>query len=165
MFNTNSNYILITQTPLSQVYRLSTYPLPHLNLPHLLFNLAFFLPLCSSTERHTGTLPLAVVLCTVCTFLPALLYCAAMLGLGVLGTGTAAFIERDVVVGISGWVFAMVVGELAEETRNGGERRWVRLFVCLFFLSKNNCYLGERKKGRMRISSNPMYRMILDLPL
>ncbi|RUP13814.1 hypothetical protein BC936DRAFT_139712 [Jimgerdemannia flammicorona] len=94
-----------------------------MNLPHLLFNLFFFLPLSSSAERQTGTLRLFVVLLVVCTFLPALLYCGAMLGIAAAGVGTATFLERDIVVGISGWVFAMVVGEIAEEGRSGGERR------------------------------------------
>ncbi|CAG8573047.1 7311_t:CDS:2 [Paraglomus occultum] len=100
------------------VYRLVSYPLPHLTLGHLLFNLLVFIPLSSTIEHTLGTLEYLYVLFNIFTLLSGSIYLAL--------SSLFDFTEDVILGGLSAWVFGVVVWESRELA--GRERD-----ICGFF--------------------------------
>jgi membrane associated rhomboid family serine protease len=89
-----------------QVYRLVTYPYPHLTLGHLLFNLLAFIPLSSTIEHTLGTLEYLYILFNVFTLLSGSIYLVL--------SSLFDSMESIVVGGLSTWIFGVVVWESRE---------------------------------------------------
>ncbi|RPA76922.1 rhomboid-domain-containing protein [Ascobolus immersus RN42] len=92
---------------MSTMYRLNTYPLPHLSLLHLLPNLLALLPLLTRHERSHGSLLTLLQILGPLTTFPAFLYLAISY---ILRTSTP-------VVGASAWVFTLISAEAVETWR------------------------------------------------
>lgn len=93
------------------MYRLNTYPLPHLSLPHLLFNLLALAPLLERYEHEHGTLSTLLQILGPVTTFPAFLY---------------LFVEwmlrgETSVMGASAWVFTFLANEAVGSWRVRGE--------------------------------------------
>ncbi|CAG8721267.1 1485_t:CDS:2, partial [Ambispora leptoticha] len=87
------------------VYRLFTFPFPHLSLGHILFCLLAFVPLSTAIEHTIGTLEYCYALITVFTILSGSFYLI----------GSLIFDYREVMLGgLSTWIFGVVVWESRE---------------------------------------------------
>ncbi|KAF4512162.1 hypothetical protein G6O67_001336 [Ophiocordyceps sinensis] len=80
-------------------YRLSTFPLVHLNLIHAALNVVALTPLMERFENEYGTLPTLSLFFGPLTTLPAILYLVIERGL---------FRSNNTVVGASVWVFLLL---------------------------------------------------------
>ncbi|KAJ1917610.1 Rhomboid protein 2 [Tieghemiomyces parasiticus] len=87
-----------------QVWRVVTYPLVHVSLFHLAFNMLALLSLSALAERRAGTVKYIYLLAVVFTILP-----------GLLMVFLAHFIIRSsdyhLLAGTSGWVFSLLAWE------------------------------------------------------
>ncbi|KAK9717507.1 Rhomboid domain-containing protein 2 [Basidiobolus ranarum] len=85
-----------------QVYRLITYPFPHVGFLHIFFNMIAFIPLSAHFELSMGTFRYLYIFFVVFTFLPASIYILSSL---------LPFIEAGLLAGTSTLIFILVVWE------------------------------------------------------
>lgn len=90
------------------VYRLNTFPLLHLSLPHLLLNTLTLLPLLERFESSTGTLVTLILFTGSFGTLPGGLY--TLLSRHLFHTNTPA-------LGASIWVFLLLAAESIKQWR------------------------------------------------
>lgn len=85
-----------------ELSRLTTYPLAHVGLLHILLNMAAFVPLCGRFEQRHGTLRTLAMFLGPFESVPGILYC--LLDGPILRHDTS-------IVGCSGWVFTLLAIE------------------------------------------------------
>ncbi|ORY07450.1 hypothetical protein K493DRAFT_101324 [Basidiobolus meristosporus CBS 931.73] len=85
-----------------QVYRLITYPFPHVGFFHIFFNMIAFIPLSSHFEMSLGTFRYFYIFFVTFTLFPASLYIIISL---------LPFIETGLLAGTTTLIFILIVWE------------------------------------------------------
>ncbi|KAJ1971869.1 Tryptase beta-2 [Dimargaris cristalligena] len=87
-----------------QIWRIFTYPLAHVSMFHLLFNMLALLSLSRTAEKRVGTLQYAYLLTVPFTLFPGIIY--VLLTHFIFHSS-----DYHISTGTSGWVFALLTWE------------------------------------------------------